>query len=307
MKTEELRRAFDQIELSKEKEEEIYQRILERKDRKPVRAFGKGTLKVAAIVLACLILGTSTAYAAKSIFKKILVSDHVISVEGSRANNDLANELTKIEEDNEPEYLKEQKYKELLDDFEKGFEEEKIENLSPGPNDHWISKKKSKLQYFGITYMVGTEIEYENHEDLVSDLSYGFYALNHEDFYQTEHSKLFLYEKNEKVVGKRLLERYVTRMGGNVLVEILIGDEFDPVAYTSGNQNVRTYVAKSGLEFTLVDSVWDENLYQSNRAAGWGTTHAICSFNDNYISLTMDHLLEEKVFELLDSLSFDLE
>lgn len=307
MKTEELRRALDQIKLSKEKEEEIYQRIFEGKDRKPARAIGKRSLKVAEIVLACLILGTGTTYAAKSIFKKIVVSDHAISVEGSKANNDLANELTKIEEGDEPEYVKEQKYKDLLNDITNKFGEEEIESLSPGPNDHWISKKKSKLKYLGKTYMVGTEMEYENHEELISDLGYGFYAINHEEFQQTEHSTLYLYEKDDKVVGKRLHERYVTRMGGNVLVFMLIGEEFDPVSYSSGNQNVRTYAAKSGLEFTLVDTVWDEDLYQSNRASGWGTTRAICSFGDNFISLTIDHLTEEKIFELLDSLTLDLE
>ena len=307
MKTKELCRALDQIELSKEKEEEIYQRILEGKDRKPKSGIGKGTLKVAEIVLACLILGTGTTYAAKSIFKKIVVTDNVISIEGSKENNDLANELTKIEEGEEPEYVKEQKYNELLDDITNKFGEEEIESLNPGPNDHWISKKKSNLKYLGITCMVGTEIEYENHEELINDLGYGFYAINHEEFQQTEHSTLYLYEKNDKVVGKRLHERYVTRMGGNVLAFILIGEEFDPVSYSSGNQNVRTYVAKSGLEYTLVDTVWDENLYQSNRASGWGTTRAICAFGDNYISLTIDHLTEEKIFELLDSISLDLE
>ncbi len=307
MKTEELRKTLDQIELSREKEEEIYRRILEGKDRKPARAIGKGSLKVAAIVLACLILGSGTAYAAKSIYKKIVVSNNVISVEGSKANNDLENELTKIEEGNDSEYVKEQKYNELLDDITNKFGEEEIENLSPGPNDRWISKKKSKLKYLGKTYMVGTEIEYENHEELISDLGHGFYAINHEEFQQTEHSTLYLYEKNDKVVGKRLHERYVSRMGGNVLIFMLIGEEFDPVSYSSGNQNVRTYVAKSGLEFTLVDTVWDEDLYQSNRASGWGMTRAICSFGDNFISLTIDHLTEEKIFELLDSFSLDLE
>ena len=40
---------------------------------------------------------------------------------------------------------------------------------------------------------------------------------------------------------------------------------------------------------------------------GTGTTRAICSFGDNFISLTIDHLTEEKIFELLDSFSLDLE
>ena len=198
------------------------------------RAFQRNLPKAAAIVLAILVIGTGTVYAAGYIYNKIIVTDHGVSI---------GNEEYIIDE----ELAKPVEYAPV----------EEVATQEPGEGDQWLSMKKEKVsgQFFNTYYTYPdyqTAIGDTRFESLFSELpgkkqgvfDSMIYSITEEDGDVISYSLDACFDLEDKIFCTHQM------MADEGFTE---DDAFGVSMQQTGN--VRTYLSGSGTEFTLVDDL----------------------------------------------------
>ncbi|MBR4608353.1 MAG: hypothetical protein IKO41_19270 [Lachnospiraceae bacterium] len=198
------------------------------------RAFQRNLPKAAAIVLAILVIGTGTVYAAGYIYNKIIVTDHGVSI---------GNEEYIIDE----ELAKPVEYAPV----------EEVATQEPGEGDQWLSMKKEKVsgQFFNTYYTYPdyqTAIGDTRFESLFSELpgkkqgvfDSVIYSITEEDGDVISYSLDACFDLEDKIFCTHQM------MADEGFTE---DDAFGVSMQQTGN--VRTYLSGSGTEFTLVDDL----------------------------------------------------
>jgi hypothetical protein len=198
------------------------------------RAFQRNLPKAAAIVLAILVIGTGTVYAAGYIYNKIIVTDHGVSI---------GNEEYIIDE----ELAKPVEYAPV----------EEVATQEPGEGDQWLSMKKEKVsgQFFNTYYTYPdyqTAIGDTRFESLFTELpgkeqgvfDSVIYSITEEDGDVISYSLDACFDLEDKIFCTHQM------MADEGFTE---DDAFGVSMQQTGN--VRTYLSGSGTEFTLVDDL----------------------------------------------------
>lgn len=215
--------------------ESLDQAILEKLQALPAeRNVGKRNAwnvlpKVAAVVLAVAVLGTGTVFAAGKIFDKINVLNHGISV----GNQDYVND------------------EDLAAPWESASVEEKGEE-APGPDDKWTRKRSELVSgiYHNDFYY------YDKYEDAIADSRFEslfteipgeeqsvvYCVTDGGDIMEYSIDSIFEYESGIVSASQSVME-------GNVAEDA----SYSIIMKQTGN--ARTYISKSGLEFSLVDDL----------------------------------------------------
>lgn len=222
--------------------------------------------KVAAAVIAFALVFTSGVYAANYLLRKVIVTDHGISV-GNEENID---------------------DEELSKPYEPVSEEEKNE-YEPGENDKWLSKKEVLTSG---TYL-NTFYTYPDYGTMVSDTRFdnifkGFELESKDATYTVTESndsfKQYSIDVNFNY-GEGEFHLYQDVLEGNIAE-----DAVNSIPISSLN-NERNYTSKSGLEFTLVDGTNIDNKKETTTMISYNEYSGYISFKD---------LSDDEIHEILD-------
>ena len=230
--------------------------------------------RVAAAVLIMAAAGTGGVYAANYILDKVKVIDG-----GMYVGND--------------DYMSE-------DTFSDSTEEVKVEDIDevkPGPNDKWISKKSNLVSgvYRNDYYTYSdykTMIDDTDFDNIFTSepltLNSAIYTVTDlgDDTKEYSIDVIFADENNREVF------LYLSYMTGNVA-----DDSVFSVPLIDG-ENERVYTSKSGLEFTLVDS----KKYDDSDEV---KTSVLISYDRYRGSIDFTNLSEDEIHDVLDTITID--
>ena len=291
-------------------EESLKQTILERMETEDVsekirsletsKKWRKRSMlpKVAAVVLAILVVGAGTVYAAGRMLNQVYVSKNFITT--GPEDYQIFEQADLMSEDSETIIIT----------------PEKICEEMGGPNDKWLSKSVflSKDDEWGI-YLTSTQYTYPDYLTAVNDAKMG--SIFHTIPGMETKVSYMVYEADDETaaVSSPSLEATFAYKHGTVKVNQCLLDNQTPeeIQYWGGyaskisrgngkgdfseaiwgeTDNVRKYVSKSGTEFTLVDYTWEK----------WGYVYTIVliSYDNVKDIITFEGLSEQEMQEVLD-------
>lgn len=221
--------------------------------------------KVAAIVIALGCITPIGVYATDYLINNVFVTEHGISVGQTEYVDDA--ELAKPWEE---------------------VEVEPVSNEQGGPNDKWSEKKVEKIGSVTNTYYT-----YETYETALeeSGLDNWFNTTYEGDGYVTYvHLKDADFEQMEIgaffYVGEKMFSVSEIKRPG---VNHMEGTHSLALAKTG---NKRTYTAKSGKEYVLVDETAGEHE---------GTTYVVIAYGEYFGYLSFDAMTDEEIHQILDT------
>ena len=262
------REIMEKLQGLSEAESEVGEAVSVRKGmvegrKRPSRRF---LPRAAVIVLAILVAGTGTVYAAGYIYNKIKIADHAVSI----GNEDRMIDMVPHE-------------------YEGDIDDKLLSTEEPKEGDQWLTKKE---EVFGEQLLV-TTYTYPDYETSISDTN--FESILREKPGK-EHQDIIYQIRS--IVGNEgcnySLDAYFAYGNGFVHLNQMMADggftEMDVYGvsmYQTGN--VRTYLSSSGAEFTLVDDL-ERKQY----------TIVMLPLEDVWGCLRFDGLSEEEIHQVLD-------
>lgn len=228
---------------------------------------------VAAAIIIFVILGSGTAYAVNAIMEKVRVTEHGISV---------GNE----------EYISDEALAEPFGDVDVDI----IGEEEPGPDDKWISKRTEVVSgtYQNVYY------SYQDYTTLIEDTPFEsiFKEIPGEEGY-SEYVITDLDEETKEYslgtsmsVGEGEIYFNLDYIEGNVAEDAAYGISL------GSTSNEREYVTASGINFTLVDSM------KENDGSEETVTTTLISYNKYRGSIQFIGLTEEEIHSVLESIDF---
>ncbi len=245
--------------------------LAQAKQKRRKKSFAAQLPKVAAIVIAIGCITPVGVYATNYLINNVLVTEHGVSV-------------------GEVEYV---------DDAElaKPWEDVKVEDVSDvegGPNDKWSRKKVEKLGEFTNTYYT-----YDTYETAIAEagLDNWFNTVYEGDGYVTYvHTDSKDYVAHEVgaffYVGEKMFSVSESKRPG---VDCSQGTHSLVFGKTA---NKRTYTAKNGIEYVLVDEAEGDHK---------GKTFVVISYGEYFGYLSFDGMTDDEIHQILDTVVVPVE
>ena len=283
-------------------EEGLKQTILERMEKEDVsekirsletlKKWRKRSMlpKVAAVVLAILVVGTGTVYAAGRKFNQVYVHKYGVS--------------TISEDQYDENFERDEREMEIIE-----YPGEIISEEMGGPDDKWISKSVSKLKEKNSGTYVGTLTKYMYPDYLMAVNNTKMESIFHTipgEAYQVSYEEE---ERDGTTTCRRLTASFYYHHGsvmvqqmpcegfGFVRIRVTPVDEFgdSSAQYLLETKNERKYTSKSGVEYTLVDMG-----NGVNERLGIQETIVLISYNNGNVLITFLSISEQDIYDVLD-------
>ena len=310
MKKDELINAIDKISMSELQKNSIYETVMTEKKHTRKSSIKQILPKVAGIVLAVGVLGAGTVYAANYIFNKISVSDHVIYPESGHSS--IIDEIDSIMDsgskpNDSNNLMKDTSIDDLIrDKMLSLYQTEELSKEEPGPNDKWFSKSIKQTTLKESQEVINyTEMTYPDHNTMIEDTGLENIYSDMSNLTQVGTS---LYEAADLGSSKAYsaIEAFNYKNTGSMFVNLLIDPEcqLNGLYYASTSQlsDKRTYLSKTGIEFTLANSN-----YPTDNSPYNNSIIATSSFGKYSIIINTDAISEDDLHEFLDTLSFAMD
>ena len=252
--------------------------------------------RVAAFLLIVSLGGAITVYAATHLFRKVNVSDFVVTTDNISQDKVKAMTVDKAKEEFGEELLE--------------FSEEVVKEEKPGEGDPWIKKQEivNKVgsreytveRYFYDDYMKAEEAEgfVPLFKDTEGFLQRGMGA------YET-YCQIFKSEDNTIDPDGKMLFSMMGYKGGMFDIQYFVNDSEGFSMASAGEvkyENKRSYVSESGLEFDLWDFSWGNELSSGELEYIPVMTQTIISYGNTNIIISFRELSDEQIHMILDKI-----